>query len=69
MPIEKQKPRLQRSTLSVGEFCIKYGLGRTKVYELITEQKVDSYLIGRRRFICAKSARKLKKQAIKQGSL
>lgn len=69
MTTDKKKSAGKRSAMSVASFCKKYDWGRTKTYELIREGKLVSYLIGRRRFICASSARRLKKEAIKQGEL
>jgi excisionase family DNA binding protein len=40
---------------SVGEACRMLGLGRTKVYELIKQGKLDTVRVGRRRLIVVES--------------
>ncbi|MDA1316365.1 MAG: excisionase [Acidobacteria bacterium] len=43
--------------LHLRTFCKDYGLGRTKVYELIEAGEVESVHVGRRHLIVAESAR------------
>lgn len=47
------KPEL----ISVDELTRMLGIGRTKAYELLSEGKIESACIGRRRLISRKSAR------------
>ena len=53
----------------IGEFCVLSGLGRTVVYEMITDGRLESIKIGKRRLILIDSYRKLvaeKRQAVGQ---
>jgi excisionase family DNA binding protein len=43
----------------VGEFCVLSGLGRTVVYEMIGDGRLDSIKIGKRRLILIESYRRL----------
>ena len=40
-----------RALLSVDEFANKVGLGRSKVYELISSKEIETLKIGKRRLI------------------
>ena len=44
-------PFAQRLACTVAEACEATGLGRTKLYELIGEGKLDTTTIGRRRLV------------------
>jgi hypothetical protein len=46
-------------TAPIGEFCRLSGIGRTRVYELISDRSLDSITIGRRRLIVIDSYRRL----------
>lgn len=54
-------PFAQRLTCTIAEACEASGLGRTKLYELITERQVDTTTIGRRRLVQVRSLRQLLK--------
>ncbi len=41
----------ERPTCSIAEACRAVGIGRTKLYELIDEELVESVKIGRRRLV------------------
>jgi excisionase family DNA binding protein len=43
----------------VGEFCVLSGLGRTVVYEMIGDGRLESIKIGKRRLILLDSYRRL----------
>lgn len=40
-----------KRALQINEFCAAYGLGRTKVYELINDGTLRSVVVGGRRLI------------------
>jgi hypothetical protein len=42
-------------TAPIGPFCRDNGVGRTKVYELISEGEIESITIGKKRYIVIKS--------------
>ena len=44
-------PFAQRLTCTVAEACEATGLGRTKLYELISDGRVGTTTIGRRRLV------------------
>jgi excisionase family DNA binding protein len=46
----------------IGEFCILSGLGRTVVYEMINNGRLESIKIGKRRLILIESYRRLIEQ-------
>jgi hypothetical protein len=46
----------------VGEFCVLSGLGRTVVYEMMGDGRLDSIKIGKRRLILIDSYRRLVEQ-------
>jgi excisionase family DNA binding protein len=48
-----------RITAPVGEFCRLAGIGRSLVYEMIGDGRLDSITIGKRRLIVLDSYRKL----------
>ena len=57
-PIPSQLGRLpfaQRLTCTVAEACDATGLGRTKIYELIGDERVATTTIGRRRLVIVQS--------------
>ncbi|MXO66668.1 helix-turn-helix domain-containing protein [Altericroceibacterium endophyticum] len=41
--------------INVSEFCRLLGLGKTKTYELISEQRIDTIKVGRRTLITMES--------------
>ena len=43
----------------IGEFCVLSGLGRTVVYEMIGDGRLDAIKIGKRRLILIDSYRRL----------
>jgi excisionase family DNA binding protein len=52
-------PLAHRVTCTVAEACDGTGIGRTKLYELMAEGRLDSTMIGRRRLILMGSLLKL----------
>ena len=48
-----------RITVPVGEFCRLAGIGRSLVYEMIGDGRLDSITIGKRRLIVLDSYRRL----------
>jgi len=48
-----------RITVPVGEFCRLAGIGRSLVYEMIGDGRLESILIGKRRLIVLDSYRRL----------
>ena len=52
-------PMTGRITCSVAEACKATGLGRTKIYALISEGCLESTTVGRRRLVDVGSLRKL----------
>ena len=44
-------PFAQRPTCTISEACEATGLGRSKLYELISEGRLDTTRIGRRRLV------------------
>jgi excisionase family DNA binding protein len=52
-------PFAERLTCTIAEACEAVGLGRTKLYELIDEGRLDSITIGRRRLVFVRSLLKL----------
>lgn len=48
-------PFLQRLTCTIPEACEVSGLGRTKLYELIGNGRLDTRTIGRRRLVVVRS--------------
>jgi excisionase family DNA binding protein len=48
-----------RITAPIGEFCKLAGIGRSLVYEMIGDGRLDSILIGKRRLIVLDSYRRL----------
>lgn len=48
-------------TVTVADACKAIGVGRTVLYELLSERKLDSITIGRRRLITTESIRRLVK--------
>jgi excisionase family DNA binding protein len=43
----------------IGEFCVLSGLGRTVVYEMIGDGRLDAIKIGKRRLVLIDSYRRL----------
>jgi excisionase family DNA binding protein len=48
-------PFVQRLTCTVAEACEVTGIGRTKLYELIGDGRLDTTTIGRRRLVLVRS--------------
>jgi DNA repair protein RadC len=46
-------------TAPIGSFCLLSGLGRTRVYELISAGELASITIGKRRLVIIESYRQL----------
>lgn len=46
----------QREAISVSEFCERYGVGRTKAYELFNSQEVEVRKMGTRTLVSRRSA-------------
>jgi hypothetical protein len=42
-------------TAPIGPFCRDNGVGRTKVYELISEGEIESVTIGKKRYVILQS--------------
>lgn len=64
LPPQKPKaetsiPFTERLTCTIAEACEATGLGRTKLYELIGDGRVDTARIGRRRLIKVRSLQRL----------
>lgn len=63
------KPKL----ISVADFCVMLGVGRTKAYQLLNFYEplgeVETTKIGRRRLIVRSSAEKLIKRSIEKGEM
>jgi excisionase family DNA binding protein len=49
----------EKQAYRINEFCSAFGLGRTKVYELIGSGKLRTVLVGGRRLIPAEAAKAL----------
>jgi len=52
-------PFAERLTCTIAEACAATGLGRTKLYELIGNGRVETAIIGRRRLVKVRSLRQL----------
>jgi len=52
-------PFAERLTCTIAEACAATGLGRTKLYELIGDGRVDTATIGRRRLVKIGSLQRL----------
>jgi excisionase family DNA binding protein len=50
-------PFEQRLTCTIPEACDATGIGRTKLYELISDGSLEAISVGRRRLITVKSLR------------
>ena len=50
---------LNRLAYTVQEACAISTIGRTRMYQLIAEKRVESRLVGKRRLIVAASLRRL----------
>ena len=48
-------PFAQRLTCTINEACEVTGLGRTKLYELIGAERLETTTIGRRRLVVVRS--------------
>lgn len=46
-------------TVTVADACKAIGVGRTVLYELLAQRRLDSVTIGRRRLITTESIRRL----------
>ena len=58
-----------RAGLTVTEACKYLGVGRTKLYELISENALQTILIGGRRIVLRRSIDRLIDEAINLGAL
>jgi excisionase family DNA binding protein len=56
---QNQETERGRIACSVNEACAMSGIGRTKLYELIDEKKIQTRQIGRRRLVIIESIRAL----------
>ena len=56
-------PFPQRLTCTIAEACQATGLGRTKIYGLISEGCIETVTIGRRRLVLVRSLFKLLEMA------
>ena len=52
-------PFSERVTCTVSEACAASGLGRTKIYEVLADGRLQSIRVDRRRLIVVKSLLKL----------
>ena len=59
----KTVPLSERAALSVRDAGIYAGIGRTKIYQLLEEQKLRSVKIGDRRLVLRESIDRLLTQA------
>jgi excisionase family DNA binding protein len=50
---------MEAVTVTVADACKAIGVGRTVLYELLSEGKLDSITLGRRRLITTESIRRL----------
>ena len=57
--LARQSEQLEQLTYTVEQACAVSNLGRTRIYELLSEQKLESITIGRRRLIKAQSLKRL----------
>lgn len=53
-----EDPSLDRLAFTVNESCAISTLGRTRLYQLLSENRIESRLVGRRRLIIAASLRR-----------
>jgi excisionase family DNA binding protein len=58
----------ERLTCTIAEACEATGLGRTKLYELIGEGRIDTTAIGRRRLVKVRSLQRLLESAAESGT-
>jgi predicted DNA-binding transcriptional regulator AlpA len=53
--MKKKRAHLKRPigkrAFRINEFCAAYGIGRTKTYDLIKQQKLRTVLVGGRRLV------------------
>lgn len=54
---ERSIPFLQRLTCSIADACKATGLGKTKIYELISNGSIRTKSVGRRRLVVVESLR------------
>jgi predicted DNA-binding transcriptional regulator AlpA len=47
----RTRPHVEKRAFRVNAFCAAYGLGRTKVYDLIKREKLRTVLVDGRRLI------------------
>lgn len=57
----RRHPVVEPVTVTVADTCAITGLGRTKVYELISQQVLKTVAVGRRRLILMESIKALLK--------
>jgi excisionase family DNA binding protein len=50
---------MEAVTVTVADACKAIGVGRTVLYELLSQGKLDSITLGRRRLITTESIRRL----------
>jgi excisionase family DNA binding protein len=63
IPMNADIPFPQRLTCTIAEACQATGLGRTKIYSLISEGCIETVTIGRRRLVLVRSLFKLLEMA------
>lgn len=63
--MDTNKPKF----ISIMDFAAMLGIGRTKAYELINEQRIETIRIGRRRLVCRKSAKSFAVSLRRKGGL
>ncbi len=52
----------EKAAFTIAQFCDRYQAGRTRVYEEITNGRLATYRVGRRRFISARAAEEWQRQ-------
>lgn len=53
--------------ISIKHFCMLYGIGRTKAYDLISRGDITVAKIGSRTFITSQSADDFARRSVQQG--
>lgn len=53
---EEDQPNPPSEALTVGEFILRFKVGRTSAYEEIASGRLATYKVGRRRYISLKAA-------------
>jgi len=49
--VAQVEPRMQPRAMSIADFCARYGVGRTKVYEEINAKRLRARKAGKRTLI------------------